>query len=229
MHISPIAHIRTDFPEKFGLPRQSMLVADLQGQILFTPPFCRKDILRGLEEFSHIWLIWGFSEIDSCKWKATVKPPKLGGHIKKGVFATRSPYRPNGLGLSLVKIESIIYESELGPQIMVSGIDMVDKTPIYDIKPYIPYSDCRRDAKEGFTEITKAQEIEVIFPSRLFHILPKEKQRAALALLKKDPRPSYDKNIKNSYGLSYAGYNILFTVRDHILYVTDIVPLKNQE
>ncbi|HEY9575791.1 MAG TPA: tRNA (N6-threonylcarbamoyladenosine(37)-N6)-methyltransferase TrmO [Lachnospiraceae bacterium] len=229
MHISPIAHIQTDFPSKFGIPRQSMLVPDLLGQILFEPPFWRKDILLGLEDFSHIWLIWGFSEIDSSKWKATVKPPKLGGNIKKGVFATRSPYRPNGLGLSLVKIEKIIYESNQGPIILVSGVDMLNRTPIYDIKPYIPYSDCQPNAKEGFTQITRQKEIEVDFPPHLLSKLPKEKQKGALLLLKQDPRPSYDKAIREAYGLLYAGYDILFRVENEKLYVTDVLDNKESK
>ena len=162
-----IAHIRTDFPDKFGIPRQSGLVESLQGTIIFEPEYRNPEILRGLEEFSHIWLLWKFSKSKKEHWSATVKPPRLGGKKRVGVFATRSPFRPNDIGLSCVKLEKIELDEKVGPIILVSGVDLLDMTPIYDIKPYIPFTDCKPEASEGYTRETKMHELEVIFPQNL--------------------------------------------------------------
>ena len=186
-----IARIRTDFPTKFGIPRQSGLVKELQGTIIFEPEYRNPEAVRGLEDFSHVWLIWEFSESKRDGWSPTVRPPKLGGNIRKGVFATRSPFRPNPIGLSAVKLEKVDIHPELGPVLHVSGADLMDGTPIYDIKPYIPYADCIPDAKGGFTRETDNSLLEVIFPENLLEIIPFEKQKAVMQILAFDPRPSY--------------------------------------
>ncbi|SFG22167.1 tRNA-Thr(GGU) m(6)t(6)A37 methyltransferase TsaA [Lachnospiraceae bacterium C7] len=224
MNIEPIARIYTDFPDKFGIPRQSGLVDGLIGKIVFEKKYKSVDAIRQLENFSHLWLIWEFtkSKVKPDKFVATVHPPKLGGDVKVGVFASRSPFRPNSLGLSCVKIEKIDIESEKAPIIYVSGVDILSETPIYDIKPYIPYADCHVDAKEGYTAITKHAEIEVDFPSDLLEKIKKDKQEAVLGVLKQDPRAAYNKKPDYIYGMAFEEYDIRFKAENGKLIVVDV-------
>lgn len=218
-----IARIRTDFPTKFGIPRQSGLVKELQGRIVFEPEYRNPEAVRGLEDFSHVWLIWEFSESKRDGWSPTVRPPKLGGNIRKGVFATRSPFRPNPIGLSAVKLEKVEIHPELGPVLHVSGADLMDGTPIYDIKPYIPYADCIPDAKGGFTRETDNSLLEVIFPENLLEIIPFEKQKAVMQILAFDPRPSYQEDDERIYGVEFAGFDVRFRVAGKVLKVVEVV------
>ncbi len=226
MNLEPIAYIRTDFPEKFGLPRQSGLVPELRGEIVFLSAFSRPDALRGLEDFSHIWLIWGFSEAERPEnkgWSATVRPPRLGGNARVGVFATRSPFRPNPLGLSCVKLEEI--HSDRSPvSLTVSGIDMLDRTPVYDIKPYIPLADCRPDAAEGYTAQTRQHRLDVVFPPDQLCLLPEPLREAAAALLRQDPRPGYADDPARIYGVRFADFDIRFRVSGGTLTVCAVLP-----
>lgn len=224
--LKTIARIRTDFPSKFGIPRQSGLVEALKAVIIFEPEYRNPDALRGLEEFSHIWLLWEFSESKRDTWSPMVKPPRLGGNKRMGVFATRSPFRPNPIGLSCVRLEGIEYDSELGPLIYVAGADLMDHTPIYDIKPYLPYTDSRPEAKGGFVEALKDNKLRVEFPEELLSVLPEEQRVAALGVLACDPRPSYQKDPTRIYGVEFAGYDIRFTVEEGILTVREIIPLS---
>lgn len=218
-----IAHIYTDFPQKFGIPRQSGLVKDLMGKIVFEPEFRSTDAVKGLEGFSYIWLLWQFQGTDRSNWSATVKPPRLGGNTHVGVFATRSPFRPNNIGLSSVKLEKIEI-TENGPVIHVSGIDLKDGTPIYDIKPYLPYTDCHADAREGFAHDVKEYELQVDFPQELLKKFPPDKQTAIIEVLKQDPRPSYHDDPDRKYGVAFAGFDVHFTVKEDILTVFEVVP-----
>ena len=220
-----IAHIETDFSTKFGLPRQSGLCEDLKGRIVFEPEFRREEALRGLEDFSHIWVLWKFSENETEEWSPTVRPPRLGGNKRVGVFATRSPFRPNNIGLSCVKLEKIDYTSENAPVLCVSGIDMMNGTPIVDIKPYIPVADCRNDATDGFTQYTKDYSVEVVFADDMLCILPEDKRQGALQMLSQDPRPSYINDENRIFGVEYAGFDIRFSVKENILTVCDVVKL----
>lgn len=225
MEIKPIAHIRTDFGEKFGIPRQSGLCSLLEGKIVFEPEFAKRESVRGLEEFSHIWLIWQFSENPPTS-SLTVRPPRLGGNKRVGVFASRSPFRPNGLGLSCVRLKSIEYSSSGEPVINVFGADLCDKTPIFDIKPYVPLSDCVPDASEGYTKKTKEHILSVHIPEEKGLLLPKNKLAALKEILQLDPRPGYDDSPEKLYGLSFAGYNIKFSVKNDVLCVSDIEKIK---
>ncbi len=217
-----IAHIYTDFPEKFGIPRQSGLVPELAGKIIFQEKFRREEAFRGLEEFSHIWILWQFSQALRQDWTPSVRPPKLGGNTRKGVFATRSPFRPNGIGLSCVKLDALKYEKEYGPVLHVSGIDMMDGTPIYDIKPYVPYADSQPDASCGFADSGERSSLTVnISPSCKDHF-PEEKLSALTHLLAQDPRPAYQADASRVYGLSYAGYEVKFRVEANVLHVLSI-------
>lgn len=218
-----IAHIRTDFPDKFGIPRQSGLVESLQGTIIFEPEYRNPEILRGLEEFSHIWLLWKFSKSNREHWSATVKPPRLGGKKRVGVFATRSPFRPNDIGLSCVKLEEIELDEKVGPIILVSGVDLLDMTPIYDIKPYIPFTDCKPEASEGYTRETKIHGLEVIFPQNLLERYPPEKREAVIGILAQDPRPTYVQDPNRIYGVTFAGFDVKFQVDNNRLTVCDVV------
>ncbi len=218
-----IAHIHTDFPDKFGIPRQSGLVESLQGTIIFEPEYRNPEILRGLEEFSHIWLLWKFSKSKKEHWSATVKPPRLGGKKRVGVFATRSPFRPNDIGLSCVKLEKIELDEKVGPIILVSGVDLLDMTPIYDIKPYIPFTDCKPEASEGYTRETKMHELEVIFPQNLLERYPPEKREAVIGILAQDPRPTYVQDPNRIYGVAFAGFDIKFQVDKNRLTVCDVM------
>ncbi len=210
MHI--IARIHTGFSGKFGIPRQSGLVSSLPGEIVFEPPYRNADALRGLEDFSHLWLIWEFSEALREAWSPTVRPPRLGGNRRMGVFATRSPFRPNPIGLSCVKLEEIILRSDQGPILRVSGADLMDGTPIYDIKPYLPYTDSHPEAKGGFAEGALGWKLEVDFPEEGLEKLPAGDRETVLALLAQDPRPSYQHDPERVYGMAYNGFNIRFTV-----------------
>ena len=219
--IRPIARMRSDFPTKFGIPRQSGLVAELRSTIVFEPEFRNPDTLRGIEGFSHLWLIWQFSEAVRQDWSPTVRPPRLGGNTRMGVFATRSPFRPNNLGLSCVKLIGTEQASE-GMVIHVAGADLMDGTPIFDIKPYIPYSDSHPEALGGFTDTAEDFLLEVNFPEELLQQLPAEKQEAAIGVLSHDPRPSYQRKPGRVYGLTFAGFDIRFTVEEKVLTVVSI-------
>ena len=224
-----VARIHTEFPDKFGIPRQSGLVSSLRGEIIFEPEFRSRDAVRGLEEFSHIWLIWEFSKAKKDNYALTVTPPRLGGKEKKGVFATRAPYRPNSLGLSSVYLEEIYYDKVRGPVLVVSGADLVDGTPIYDIKPYLPYTDAHPEASGSFGEIHKSDEIEVVFPEEERAKLPARIYESALAVLRQDPRAAYNKKPDYVYGMSFAGYDIRFTVEEDILYVKEVIELSKDD
>lgn len=221
-----IAHIHTDFPEKFGVPRQSGLVKELQGTIIFEPEYRNPSALRGLEEFSHIWLLWKFSQSRKEGWSATVKPPRLGGKRRVGVFATRSPFRPNDIGLSCVRLEKIEADKNFGSILHVSGADLIDQTPIYDIKPYIPFTDCHPEAKEGYTRQTQSHRLEVDFPESLLTQYPKEKRMAVLGVLAQDPRPAYVQDPERIYGVTFAGFDVKFRVNGDKLVVCDVIPVK---
>lgn len=221
-----VAKIHTEFQDKFGIPRQSGLVSSLRGEIVFEPEFRSKDAIRGLEEFSHIWLLWEFSEAKREGNSLTVTPPRLGGKERRGVFATRAPFRPNSIGLSSVKLEKIYFDEKRGPVLVVSGADMLDQTPIYDIKPYLPYTDSHPDARGGFGEEHKADGIMVVFPREQKLKLPDDLFQRVLDVLKQDPRAAYNKKPDYVYGMSFAGYDIRFTVEDDILYVKDVVQLS---
>ena len=224
MEIIPIAYIRTEFPEKFGVPRQSGLAKGLRGRIVFEPEYRNPDALRGLEGFSHIWLIWEFSANRSINsWQPTVRPPRLGGNAHIGVFATRSPFRPNPLGLSCVKIEGIELSSEEGPVITVRGADLMDGTPIYDIKPYIKYADSRPEAVCGYVDKLEERSLKVIFPPELSSQMPDRSVIPALMdVLRLDPRPSYHDDPHRIYGLSFCGLNVRFRVEADVLTITAI-------
>ena len=223
-----IGHIHTDFPSKFGIPRQSGLVPQLKGTITFEPEFRNPQAFKGLEEFSHIWLLWKFSRSEKEHWSATVKPPRLGGKKRMGVFATRSPYRPNDIGLSSVKLEKICYEPDKGPILYVSGADLMDGTPIYDIKPYIAYSDCHPDAKSGFADLVRGKVLLVDFPKELLELYPEEKREAVIGILAQDPRPAYDTDETRIYGVEFAGFDVRFTVRENQLQVKELVKLNEK-
>ena len=227
MEIKPIARIKTEFPEKFGVPRQSGLAKDLRGKIVFEPQYRNPDALRGLEGFSHIWLIWEFSANRTTReWQPTVRPPRLGGNTHLGVFATRSPFRPNPLGLSCVEIDSIDLHTEDGPVITVKGADLMDGTPIYDIKPYIRYADSRQQAVCGDVETLQERSLKVVFPSELSEkIVDTSVIPALVETLRLDPRPSYHDDSQRVYGLSFAGLNVKFRVDGHVLTVVDLQPL----
>jgi tRNA (adenine37-N6)-methyltransferase len=219
-----IAHIRTDFVTKFGIPRQSGVVGALKGMIVFQPEYRNPDALRGLEGFSHIWLIWKFSEAVRDTWSPTVRPPRLGGNARIGVFATRSPFRPNAIGLSSVKLDRIELDTDLGPVLHVSGADLMDNTPIYDIKPYLSYTDSHPEAVGGFAEPIKDYKLEVEFPEKWLCLIPHEMREAIIGVLEQDPRPSYQKDPKRVYGLEFGGFDIRFTVEDTVLSVCMVVP-----
>lgn len=220
--LKEIAHIRSDFPEKFGIPRQSGLVEELVSTIVFEPEYRVPEALRGLEQYSHIWLVWEFSKAVRDGWSPTVRPPRLGGNTRMGVFATRSPFRPNPLGLSCVKIESIQLSTPDGPAIRVSGADLMDGTPIYDIKPYLPYVDCRPDASNGFALAQQDGVLSVVIPEELQRLVPAGKLAALTSVLAQDPRPQYISDPAREYTMSFAGMEVSFTVDDDRLTVTNI-------
>ena len=224
-NINIIARMHSDFSTKFGIPRQSGLVEELRSTIVFEPEYRNADALRGIEGFSHLWIIWQFSEAVRSDWSPTVRPPRLGGNTRMGVFATRSPFRPNNLGLSCVKLLGMEETAEFGTVIHVGGADLMDGTPIFDIKPYIPYADCRPDATGGFTDTAGDFLLQVVFPEELLAMLPQEKQQAAVSVLSHDPRPSYQRQPGRIYGLTFAGYDIRFTVTDDVLTVEAVEKL----
>ncbi len=219
-----IARIHTDFPTKFGVPRQSGLVSELEGKIVFESAYRNPDAVRGLEGFSHIWLIWQVSRALRESWSATVRPPRLGGNSRMGVFATRSPFRPNSMGLSSVRLEKIELDPELGPVLTVSGADLMDGTPIYDIKPYLPFTDSHPDASGSFAETAKAYALEVRCPDELLEKIPRDKRAALMALLAEDPRPSYQDDPTRRYGVPFAGQDVRFSVMGGVLTVCEVVP-----
>ena len=220
--IQVIARIKSDFPTKFGIPRQSGLVDSLRATIIFEPEFRNPDTLRGIEGYSHLWLIWQFSEAVRKDWSPTVRPPRLGGNTRMGVFATRSPFRPNSLGLSSVKLLGVEHTVEYGTVLHVGGADLMDGTPIFDIKPYIPYGDSHPDATGGFTDTAGEFLLDVDFPEVLLALLPEDKREAAIGVLSHDPRPSYQKDADRIYGLSFAGFDIRFTVSENRLQVQEV-------
>ena len=222
--IQAIARMHSDFSSKFGIPRQSGLVQELRSTIVFEPEFRNPDALRGIEEFSHLWLIWQFSEAVRQGWSATVRPPRLGGNTRMGVFATRSPFRPNNLALSSVTLLGVEQTKNYGTVLHVGGADLMDGTPIFDIKPYIPYGDCHPDAVGGFTDRAGEFLLNVEFPQQLLELLPEDKRDAAIGVLSHDPRPSYQRNPERVYGLPFAGVDIRFTVKENVLTVQEIVP-----
>lgn len=217
-----IATIRSDFPAKFGIPRQSGLVEELRSTVVFTPEYRNADALRGLEGFSHLWLIWEFSEAVRTTWSPTVRPPRLGGNTRLGVFATRSPFRPNPIGLSCVRLLELRRDASLGTVLEIAGADLMDGTPIYDIKPYLPYADAHPEAVGGFTEHADAFLLDVDFPQSLLQAVPSEKREALLAVLAHDPRPSYQADPDRIYGMEFAGLNVRFTVHEQTLTVCSV-------
>ncbi len=221
MEIRPIAYIRTEFKDKFGIPRQSGRVPGLEGRIVFEPEYRNPEALRGIEEFSHLWLIFGFSKAKRNRESLTVRPPRLGGNTRVGVFASRSPYRPNSMGLSAVKLERVENSSKDGDVLIVSGVDILDNTPIYDIKPYLPYADCKPEAKGSFGQELRDYALKVEFPNELLEMLPKEKQQTVIDCLKDDPRPSYQEDLR-VYSMRFADYDIHFTVEGERLSVVGV-------
>ena len=220
--IKVIARLHSDFETKFGIPRQSGLVDELRSTIVFEPEYRNADAVRGLEEFSHIWIVWQFSRAVREDWSPTVRPPRLGGNKRIGVFATRSPFRPNALGLSSVRLERVEYSAELGPVLHVAGADLMDGTPIYDIKPYIAYADSHADAKDGFVDAVERHVLSVECPEELLRLVPEEKRAALLGVLAQDPRPSYQEDPERVYGMAFAGLDVKFTVDGSILAVRGI-------
>lgn len=221
-----IATIRSDFPTKFGIPRQSGLVEELRATVVFEPEYRSPDALRGLEDFSHLWLIWQFSEAVRDKWSPTVRPPRLGGNTRMGVFATRSPFRPNPIGLSCVRLEGIRREPELGHVLEVSGADLMDGTPILDIKPYLPYGDCHPDAVGGFASAPAGAVLEVEIPPSLLAQVPEDRREALIGVLAQDPRPHYQKDSDRVYGFGFAGLEVRFTVSEGHLTVREILQAR---
>ena len=222
MELQVIAHMRCDFSAKFGIPRQSGLVEEAEGLVVFTPAYRNPDALRGIEGYSHLWLIWQFSQAVRPGWSPTVRPPRLGGNTRMGVFATRSPFRPNFLGLSSVRLLGVEKCPEFGTVLRVAGADLMDGTPIFDVKPYLPYTDSHPDAVGGFTDQAAGYLLQVDFPPALLEKVPEKKRTALCALLSHDPRPAYQDAPERVYGLEYAGQNVRFTVRDGTLTVLSV-------
>ncbi len=224
--MSVIARIRSDFPEKFGIPRQSGIIEELKAEIIFEKEYRDPNCILGLEECSHLWILWEFSGNVKAGWSPTVIPPKLGGKIHKGVFATRSPFRPNPIGLSCVRLESIEMTKKDGPILHVLGADLRDGTPIFDIKPYIRYTDCHPDAVSGFADGVGDYRLKVVFPEELLEILPAQKRKAAIRILEEDPRPAYQDDPERRYGTAFAGWDIRYHVKGRVLTVCEVVPYK---
>ena len=223
MHI--IARIESDFSTKFGIPRQSGLVDSLRARIVFEPPYRNPEALRGLEGFSHIWLIWEFSESVRSSWSPTVRPPRLGGNTRMGVFATRSPFRPNPIGLSSVRLEEISLHGPDGPTLVVSGADLMDGTPIFDIKPYVPYADAHPEAQGGFASTRAEPSLQVVIPPQWLEQIPQTHRAGLEGVLSLDPRPSYQDQPGRIYGMEFAGLDIRFTVSEGILTVCGVTQL----
>ncbi len=221
-----VARVQSDFQEKFGIPRQSGLVEALRSLVVFEPEYRNPDALRGIEGFSHLWLIWQFSEAVRTKWSPTVRPPRLGGNQRLGVFATRSPFRPNPIGLSCVRLEALRQDPKLGPVLEVSGADLLDGTPIYDIKPYLPYADCRPEAIGGFAADAPEAALRVVIPEPLLELIPVRKRDALRGVLALDPRPSYHDDPDRIYGMRFAGLELRFRVDGEELTVCEIDPVE---
>ena len=217
-----IARIHTDFPTKFGIPRQSGIIASLQGKIVFEPEYRNAEAVRGLEDFSHIWLLWEFSEAVRDSWSPTVRPPRLGGNVRKGVFATRSPFRPNPIGLSSVRLEKVDIDPQLGPVLYVSGADLMDGTPIYDIKPYIAYTDSHPDAVSGFASTPAEYLLDVVFPKEMLEKVPESQRESLIEVLAHDPRPQYQDDPNRVYGMEFGGMEVKFKVEGCRLVVAQI-------
>lgn len=220
--VKPIAHIKSDFSSKFGIPRQSGLIDELEATVIFEPEFRNPDALRGIEGYSHIWLLWLFSECAEKEWSPTVRPPRLGGNKRMGVFASRSPFRPNSIGLSCVKLLGVEETENHGHILRVSGADLLDGTPIIDIKPYLPYVDSHPEASGGFALQKKEGSLEVDFPEHLMSDIPQDKRKALTAVLKQDPRPQYQDDAERIYGLEFAGYDVRFRISDKVLTVVEV-------
>lgn len=217
-----IARIQSDFPQKFGIPRQSGLVPETRARVVFEPAYRVPEALRGIEGYSHLWLIWVFSKAERPGWSPTVRPPRLGGNERMGVFATRSPYRPNAIGLSCVTLERVEWDAKDGPALVVGGADLMDGTPILDVKPYLPYADSHPGARGGFAAEKTDYALAVDFPPELEAILPQEKRRALRGVLAGDPRPAYQQDPERVYGVSFAGFDVRFRVRDGVLTVVQV-------
>ena len=223
--IKVIARIKSDFPTKFGIPRQSGLVDSLKARIIFEPEYRDPQAFRGLEQYTHIWLIWQFSEAVRDNWSPTVRPPRLGGNTRMGVFATRSPFRPNPLALSSVKLEKVEFDKELGPVLHISGADLMDNSPIYDIKPYLPYTDSHPEASNGFALAAKEAVLQVEFPDELLRMVSEQSREALIDVLAQDPRPGYQNESDRIYGFEFAGLEVKFSVKNGVLTVLDIESL----
>lgn len=222
-----IARVRCDFPTKFGLPRQSGLVEAVEARVVFEPEYRVPEALRGIEDFSHLWLIWGFHQAKRAgqpegAWSPTVRPPRLGGNVRMGVFATRSPFRPNPIGLSCVRLLRVEEVPGQGQVLVIAGADMMDGTPVYDVKPYLPYADCRPEATGGFTDLAEKRRVRVVVPPECQRLLSGERLAALEGILAQDPRPAYQHDPERVYGFSYAGMDIRFTVREHVLTVVEV-------
>ena len=220
--LRPIARIQSDFSEKFGIPRQSGLVEALRARVVFAPEYRAREAFRGLEGFTHIWLVWGFSQNVEAGWSPTVRPPRLGGNVRMGVFATRSPFRPNPIGLSCVELLVVDYDAPDGPALVVGGADLLDGTPIFDVKPYVPHADCRPQARGGFADAHREDRLAVDFPPQLEALVPPDKREALRGVLAGDPRPSYQRDPQRLYGLGFAGLQVRFTVEDGVLHVRQV-------
>ena len=220
--LRPIARIQSDFSEKFGIPRQSGLVEALRARVVFAPEYRVREAFRGLEGFTHIWLVWAFSQNVEAGWSPTVRPPRLGGNVRMGVFATRSPFRPNPIGLSCVELLAIDYDAPDGPALVVGGADLLDGTPIFDVKPYVPHADCRPQARGGFADAHREDRLAVDFPPQLEALVPPDKREALRGVLAGDPRPSYQRDPQRLYGLGFAGLQVRFTVEDGVLRVRQV-------
>ena len=229
MEMKVIAHIKSDFPTKFGIPHQSGRIEELKADIIFEPKYRNHEAFRGLEEYDHIWLIWEFSQAVRKEWSPTVRPPRLGGNVRKGVFATRSPFRPNPIGLSSVKLDGVEFTENNGPVLHVSGADLMDGTPIYDIKPYLAYVDSHPNAVGGFTDRIQDHKLKVDFPEELLQKIPEEKREALMAVLSDDPRPGYQKDPERQYGMSFGKWDIHFKVNDEFLQVTDVESISAKD
>lgn len=226
--IKPIAHIFNDYTGKFGVPRQSGLVDEVTSRVVFAPEYRRAEALRGIEEFSHLWLIWqfnaGFAAGTHSAWQATVRPPRLGGNVRVGVFASRSPNRPNRLGLSVVRLLGVDWAADDGPALLVSGADIMNGTPIFDVKPYVPYADSLPGAVGGFAVPGESHRLQVHCPAALLANVPQDKHAGLLAVLAADPRPAYQQDEERVYGLSFGGFNVRFCVAGDELTVCEIAP-----
>ena len=221
--MEPVAVVRTDFPSKFGLPRQSGLVPSLRGTVVFAPKSRDPNALRGIEGYSHLWLVWKFSESARGDWSPTVRPPRLGGNTAMGVFATRSPFRPHPIGLSCVRLDSVEYGTDEGTLLHISGIDMMDGTPVYDIKPYVPHADCHPEAAGGFADAVRDYALQVVVPEACMALIPPDRREALIGVLAQDPRPGYRRGDGRQFGIRFAGMDVRFTVEDGVLTVREVV------